>query len=378
MPRVLLHAFSTFKLGGAQARFVQLANAFGPRYHHVIMAMDGCFDAGARLDASVPWTALQVANRRGGLLANRAVFRAQLQDLAPDMLFSYNWGAIEWAAGNLPRRVPQVHVEDGFGPEEAQRQLPRRAWTRRVLLGWAGVPVVVASRNLECIARDIWRLPADQVAFIPNGVALPDFPLQPLLSSGPLTVGTVAGLRPEKNLARLVRAFAALRAREPARLVILGDGPERERLQALAQQLGVAADVELAGFVPQPQERLPAFDLFALSSDTEQLPIAMLEAMACGVPVVSTRVGDVAHILPPVAHLGLSAPDDAAFTAALLTAVDARAQWPAWRAAGLAQVRQHYTRERMLADWGELFDGRIDAVFGTPSADLVRAPGYRR
>jgi hypothetical protein len=64
-----------------------------------------------------------------------------------------------------------------------------------------------------------------------------------------------------------------------------------------------------------------------------------------------------------VAQAGLSAPEDAAFTAALLAAVDARAQWPAWRAAGLDQVRTHYTRERMLADWGALFDGRLGAVF---------------
>jgi glycosyltransferase involved in cell wall biosynthesis len=363
MPRVLLHAFSTFKLGGPQARFVELANAFGPRYRHVVVAMDDCFDAGARLDSGLTWQALRLPNQRGGLLANRAAFRAQLQAVAPDMLFSYNWGAIEWAAGNLPRKVPQVHVEDGFGPEEAQGQLPRRVWTRRVLLGWPGVPVVVASRNLERIARDVWRLPGRQVRFVPNGVALLDTSPRPLGTAGPLVIGTVAGLRPEKNVARLVRAFAALRAREAARLVVLGDGPERERLEALAAQLGVAGDVEFAGYVPRPQERLPTFDLFALSSNTEQLPIAMLEAMACGVPVVATRVGDVPHIVPPVAQAGLSAPEDAAFTAALLAAVDARAQWPAWRAAGLDQVRTHYTRERMLADWGALFDGRLGAVF---------------
>lgn len=366
MQRVLLHAFSTFKLGGPQARFVELANAFGPRFRHVVVAMDDCFDAGVRLDAAVPWTTLRLPNQRGGLLANRAAFRAQLQAVAPDMLFSYNWGAIEWAAGNLPRRVPHVHVEDGFGPEEAQGQLPRRVWTRRVLLGLPRVPVVVASRNLERIAREVWRLPARRVRFVPNGVELPHTAPRRAVTTGPLTIGTVAGLRAEKNVARLVRAFAALRAREPTRLVILGDGPERQRLQALAEQLGVAADVELVGYVPRPQAWLPAFDLFALSSDTEQLPIAMLEAMACGVPVVATRVGDVPHIVPPVAHAGLSAPDDAAFTAALLAAVDARAQWPVWRAAGLEQVRRHYTRERMLSDWGALLDGRIEAVFGAP------------
>ncbi len=366
MPRVLLHAFSTFKLGGPQARFVELANAFGPRFRHVIVAMDQCFDAGARLDAAVPWTPLRLPNQRGGLLANRSAFRAELEAVAPDMLFSYNWGAIEWAAGNLPRKVPQVHVEDGFGPDEARGQLPRRVWTRRVLLGWPGVPVVVASRNLERIACEVWRLPARLVCFVPNGVDLPDGALKPIDAGAPLTIGTVAGLRPEKNVARLLRAFAALRAREPARLVVLGDGPERERLQALAVQLGVQADVELAGYVPRPQDWLTSFDLFALSSDTEQLPIAMLEAMACGVPVVATRVGDVPHIVPPIAQAGLSAPEDAAFTAALLAAVDARAQWPAWRAAGLDQVKQHYTRARMLSDWEALFEGRVKEVFAAP------------
>lgn len=57
------------------------------------------------------------------------IFCAPLQDLASDMLVSHNWGAIAWAAGNLPRQLPQVHVEDCFVSEAAQRLSPRRAWT---------------------------------------------------------------------------------------------------------------------------------------------------------------------------------------------------------------------------------------------------------
>jgi hypothetical protein len=99
-PRVLLHAFSTFTLGGQQARFVQLANAFGPRYHHVIAAMDNCFDAGDRLGSQVKWQALQLQVQKGGALANRGAFRQVIQAQRPDLLLSYNWGAIEWAAAN--------------------------------------------------------------------------------------------------------------------------------------------------------------------------------------------------------------------------------------------------------------------------------------
>ena len=86
----------------------------------------------------------------------------------------------------------------------------------------------------------------------------------------------------------------------PARLVLVGEGPQRAELQALAQQLGVATDVEFTGYLSNPGDRLKEFDLFALSSDTEQLPMALLEAMALGLPVVATRVGDIEAVLSEV------------------------------------------------------------------------------
>lgn len=376
-PRVLLHAFSTFKLGGPQARFVQLANALGPAYHHHIVAMDNCFDAGARLGADVQWERLPLKVKRGGALANRGAFRAVLEQRRPDMLFTYNWGAIEWSAANFPRCVPQVHVEDGFGPEEANGQLPRRVWTRRILLGWTSRPVVVASRLLKSIAIDAWKLNAARVCFVPNGVAINTDPT-PIATrrgsdSGPLTIGTVAGLRPEKNIARLIKAFAKLRARQTARLVIVGAGGELPALQQLASNLGVGPDVEFTGYLSDPGARMQEFDLFALSSDTEQLPIAMLEAMAAGIPVVTTRVGDVAQVLPPAAQACIAVADDAAFADTLLSVVDQRPMWPVWAAAGREQVRQHYSIDHMLNQWQSLFDGRIEAAFAGAKLPVTRA-----
>jgi len=358
-PCVLLHAFSTFKLGGPQARFVQLANAFGARYRHLVMAMDGNYEAGERLEGKVDWQSLRLPVKRGGMLANRPAFRAELRARKPTLLVTYNWGAIEWAAANLPRVVPHVHAEDGFGPDEATRQLPRRVWTRRILLGWAGVPVVVASRNLERIALNIWKLPSPRVKFIANGVAPHPARARPAGAGNRavLTIGTVAGLRPEKNVARLIRAFAAVRARHPARLVIVGDGPQRSALESLARELGVASEVEFAGYQANPLDWLATFDLFGLSSDTEQLPLSMLEAMACGVPVVATRVGDVPDIMPREAAGNLSEPEDSAFSASLLAAIERRTDWPAWVEAGYAQLHRHYGPERMRADWQRVFDG---------------------
>lgn len=357
-PRVLLHAFSTFQLGGPQARFVQLANALGPHYEHHVVAMDNRFDAGDRLSADVCWQPVQMTVKKGGLLANRSECQRQIQRLRPDLLLSYNWGAIEWAAANLPRLVPQVHVEDGFGPDEAQQQLARRVLARRVLLGLGRVPLVVASRRLQSIATDIWKLPPWQVRFLVNGVALPEPAPQPK-AHGVLCIGTVAGLRPEKNIARLIRAFAQLRAEQLARLVVVGDGPLRGELQALAQSLGVARDVEFTGYLANPAARLAEFDLFALSSDTEQLPMALLEAMAHGLPIVSTRVGDIETVLAHVSPGNLCAPQDDAFSNALREAVAQRSHWLRWSQRGRAVVAAFYAERRMFAAWTRVFDGRL-------------------
>lgn len=360
--RVLLHAFSTFSLGGPQARFVQLANALGADYRHVVMAMDNCFDAGERLGPDVAWERLPLKVTKGGALANRGAFRQVLRRVQPDLLLSYNWGAIEWAAANCPRLCPQVHVEDGFGPEEAQRQLPRRVWMRRVLLGLNGLPVVVASRNLERLALQAWKLPASKVTYLSNGVEVSEpGPETPALQneSRLLSIGTVAGLRPEKNIARLIRAFAQIRPHHPSRLSIVGDGPLRSELQALARDLGVENEVEFTGYLQNPSARLASFDLFALSSDTEQLPLALLEAMALGMPVVATRVGDVAAVLDDVSPDNLCEPDDASFAAALLRALGARALWPTWAQAGRKKIRHAYSKTHMTAQWKQVFDGQL-------------------
>jgi glycosyltransferase involved in cell wall biosynthesis len=307
---------------------------------------------------------MPIANRRGGALANRAAYRQALRDWQPDGVFSYNWGAIEWAAGNRPCRVPHVHVEDGFGPAEAQAQLPRRVWGRRAILGLGHAHVVVPSRRLVACAQ-AWWIPARRLRYIPNGVPVPaDAEARPVVpNSRPLVIGTVTGLRPEKNLGRLLRAFAAARRLHDLRLLIVGDGAERGALEALAQALGVASDVTFTGYLRAPQESLRQMDLFALSSDTEQQPISMLEAMALGIPVIATRVGDVPFIVPAeVGTAVLCEPDDAAFTATLLAVLGQREAWPQWARANLARARSHFAFDTMVERWRLVFDGRAAAV----------------
>ncbi len=361
--RHLLHAFSTFELGGPQARFVELANALGDRYRHTIVAMDNRFGAAARIGPQVTWQPLKIDVVKGSALANRNRCRDVLRALAPDLLLSYNWGSIEWAAANWPRLCPQIHVEDGFGPEEAAAQLRRRMWMRRVLLGWAKVPVVVASRKLQSIALTQWGLPPESIHFTPNGVTHAASPARSgsPLAGGSVCIGSVAGLRPEKNIGRLIRGFATVREKTPARLVIVGDGPERSQLELLTERLGIASDVEFTGYLADPISRVSSFDLFALSSDTEQLPMALLEAMGSGVPAISTRVGDVPFILDQVAPENLCDPDDRSFSACLAAAVNARDRWQEWGVRGWAVVKNGYSREAMINRWDAIWSEGLSA-----------------
>ena len=113
---------------------------------------------------------------------------------------------------------------------------------------------------------------------------------------GPPTILALARMMPQKRLDRLLAAFAQITC-PGARLIILGDGPERPKLEAQVRSLGIADRVDMPGFVEDVLPWLQRADLFALSSDYEGLPAALLEALACNVPVVTTDCFDGARVL---------------------------------------------------------------------------------
>lgn len=355
---LLLHAFSTFAVGGPQVRFATIANHFGLRWRHAIVAMDGNLAARERLDPALDVTFPQIALVKGDTLGSARRLRAALCELRPASLVTSNWGTIEWAIANRLPVVRHVHVEDGFGPEERSAQLPRRVWMRRMFL--ARRTVVVPSLTLRCIAMETWRLNPARVRYVPNGIDLARFASGPAHSwpGDGLVVGTVAALRPEKNLARLLRAFALAAATRPARLVIAGDGPERAALEALARELGIGDRTYWAGHVADPAPLLRGFDIFALSSDTEQMPISLLEAMAAGLPVVATEVGDVATILPGQQRELVTSLDAAALGAALSRVLDDATLRRRLGTANRERAEQAFDQRTMLAAWAEVFDGQ--------------------
>lgn len=300
LPVRILHVHSTFSPGGKEARAVRLMNAFGDAAEHaVVSGVPGALGAREAIDP-----AIRVAFPADHPPLTGKPSLSRYRDLARfmrgfDLVLTYNWGAMDAvAAKRLFGGSPLVHHEDGFNEDEAAGQKPARMIFRRLMLP-AAQAIAVPSRTLEGIARKSWRQPASRVVRIANGIPVDRYRVPPapdalpgyVRAPGRILVGTVAGLRPVKNLELLVRAVGL--AGDDVDLVIVGEGPEREKIARAASELGLSARVTMPGFMADPARYIGLFDIFALSSHSEQQPISLMEAMAAGLPAAATAVGDV-------------------------------------------------------------------------------------
>jgi glycosyltransferase involved in cell wall biosynthesis len=350
---LVLHVFPTFAVGGAQVRFAAIANHFGAAFRHIVVALDGNLACRERLDPGLDVVFPMDVAAKDAMLANAWRFRRRLRAWRPDVLLTYNWGAIEFALANIVPVARHLHVVDGFGPEERTSQIPRRVLVRRIAL--SRTPVVLPSHNLVRIVTETWKLPPRLIRYVPNGVDLARFATDgSRRGSAEPVIGTVAALREEKNISRLLRAFATLPF---GRLVIVGDGPERSGLEALAASLGVSERVLFAGHHQDTATFYARFDVFALSSDTEQMPLSVIEAMASGLPVVSTDVGDVGLMVAEENAPLVTRLDDVAFAAALEALVADPAARHGIGLANLSKARRDFGQAAMFDAHGALWRG---------------------
>jgi L-malate glycosyltransferase len=364
-----LHIFPSFGIGGIPLRMVRLMNHFGKQFRHTVIALDNNFEAATSIAGDLDVRLLPLPYPKRGLLRAVAGGVQMLRSLKPDLLLTYNWGAIEWAmAGRLLRLRRHVHIEAGFGRDEANAQIPRRVLFRRCALG-GPVLVVVPSRRLEELARGVWRLP--RVVYVPNGVDTARFssPVRDRVAgfvrrAGEMVIGTVAPLRPEKNIGRLLRVFAQLGDSLPVRLIIAGEGIERRSLGRLAFELNIADRILFTGQVA-PEAVLGTFDIFALSSDTEQMPNALLEAMAAGRAVAAVDVGDVRKIVCEGNREFIVPRDDGqAFARAIMRLLSSPAMRVELGRQNRERVVSEYSQERMFADYSRIFTSPDSKGFG--------------
>jgi glycosyltransferase involved in cell wall biosynthesis len=305
-PVHILHVHAAFGPGDPAGRCVRLINAFGDRARHTIVS-EQADQLGAR-DGIAPGIRYEIAQSAPSLTGGPSV--ARYEALARfmrrfDLVLTYGWGAID---GVMARRVfakgmpPLVHHEDGFDADEAGGQKIERIFYRRLALAAADA-LVVPSETLEAIALRSWKQPASRVRRIANAIdtaryavkpdpkAIPGFRRKP----GEVVIGALAGLDEVKDLPALVRAAGGVSSR--VRLVIVGDGPDRARILGAAEAMDMADRLHLPGFLPDPHRYVGLFDILALSSKSEQCPVAVIQGMAAGLPIVAPRIGDIARMV---------------------------------------------------------------------------------
>jgi glycosyltransferase involved in cell wall biosynthesis len=285
--------------GGAERVIVNLAEGITERGFPVDLVLSAA--TGTFLDQLPPAVRL-VDLRAGRTLRSFGPLAGYLRRERPRVLVSSmshaNLVAL-WAARLAFRGTPVVVTVHNTLSQSTRQQGRLSAslwpWLLRTFYPWAGRVVAVSGGAADDLARTS-GLPRERMEVVYNPVITPAMlalarqaPDHPWFSSGqpPVVLG-VGRLTRQKDFATLIRAFARVRRQRPARLLILGEGEERPRLTALADELGVTDDLALPGFRENALSFMAGSALFVLSSAWEGLPTVLIEALAAGTRVVAT------------------------------------------------------------------------------------------
>ncbi len=203
----------------------------------------------------------------------------------------------------LPRTPAMVHTEHNLW----DRYRPATRWANALTFGRNAAAIAVSEAVADSIRPPKFVphpppvhvvLHGPRLAAIPSGPAAREEGRARLsLSPDEQVVGTVGNFTPKKNQRMLLDAVARIAAPANVKIVLVGLGPLREELEAHARSLGLESRVTFTGLRSDVYELLPAFDVFALSSNFEGLPIALLEAMGAGLPSVATSVGGIPEVI---------------------------------------------------------------------------------
>jgi glycosyltransferase involved in cell wall biosynthesis/peptidoglycan/xylan/chitin deacetylase (PgdA/CDA1 family) len=322
-----------------------------------------CLDEEGALAATARQSGIsvEIIKRRPGLdlgLIRRLASFFQREDAyvvhthGPDPMFYGGWAA---RLAGIPVRLHTQH----------DVMLADAAWRDRIKFRLA-IPafhsIVSVSETVRDVITGITRRSRELVT-IPNGIDETRFTPNEHPHSDQerttrdLIIGTVARLSPEKGIDRLVDAFASL-ARDGARccLVIVGTGPEERRLVEQVNRLGIAKRVSFYGYCSRVDEVLRGLDVFVLPSLTEGIPLALLEAMAAGLPVVASAVGGVPEVVEDGVSGRLVPADDRDSLRASLDDLlqDSRQRARLGRSAR-ARVRERFSLSSMAASYRELY-----------------------
>ena len=361
----LLHVVLTLGAGGTERLVIEMCKRLAP----AIPSLVCCLDEPGAWASELTTRGIEVVSlgRRAGFhpsLGYRIARLARQQRTSVLHCHHYSpfvYGRIAALAAPDLRLVFTEHGRLSDGRPSRKRRL-----VNPLLARLAGhIYAVSADLRRHMLAEGF---PADRVSVIRNGIDPGPVPTpadrdraRRLVGVSPraFLVGTIARFDPVKDLKTLVDAFIALRSSVPnAELLLVGDGPERMRLEQQVRDGGVSGAVHFTGHRDDARQLLPALDVYVNSSSTEGISLTILEAMGASLPVVATRVGGNPEVVADQ-ESGVLVP--ARSIEALASALGALAAAPERRAAlggaGRLRLTRDFTLDRMIDDYRRVYAG---------------------
>jgi len=299
-----------------------------------------------------------------------------LSDFGPDVVHSHQVGAL-WYLGQAAQAlgVPVLHTE------HSDHIAHSRGWLAKLKVRWMWRQTGQLAERFCCVSEDIARsvrrfgtVPRAKVDVVFNGIDPAVYADSAVGSEvraacgippGALVIGTVGRLAEVKRQDLLLRAFASLRAlgkHANTWLLIVGDGPERSRLERLAASVGVGERTVFAGYQSQPQRFYQAMDLFALTSRHEGLPLSLLEAWAAGLPVVASAVGAIPQTM---AHGVTGMLFESGHQSALAETLEGLLDSPAWMSQLARHGQREVERKYSLGRMADSYEGHYRMLVGS-------------
>ncbi|MGN6546648.1 MAG: glycosyltransferase [Aureliella sp.] len=369
-------------VGGLERCVTRLANGLDrDRFQLSVICLDRTGPAADWIknpDVSV----VELRRKQGNSAALVGQLADRLKQLRIDIVHSHNWGtlleshlAVRWARRGAARpagRILHVHAERGtvLGPPS------RNSWHKRaraLVMRWIVARADATMCNAYSIAdkiRDITKLRNHPITVIPNGLDVP-YSAEALeqmrcaqraqLGLGPsdILIGSIGRIVPVKNFALALSSFARVNPGGDSKLhfLLVGDGPGRTELEQLASDLGVASRVHFPGEQGDVWPYYAALDLYLNTSHSEGMSQSILEAMAAGLPVLASDVGDSKRLIRGAEPCGdvVPSPTTDSFSAQLQAILSDREQLRRYAANSQAVYRANYTLEAMLKSFESFY-----------------------
>ncbi len=366
----IIQLVNNLDMGGLERLVVDLAQCQLAEGHQATIY---CLTHPGRLAAEAAGMGIRVLSfdkPAGPHLSTVWKIAKQLRRDRPDVLHTHNhlvhhYGVIAGRLAGVPVIVSTRHraehrIVDGHGGPQVILKAPDRKSDLifRATLPWTDCVVMISEATRQFFIRHR-GIPPAKTRVILNGAHLERFlntPAHPGSFSPRVRFGIAARLALAKDHFTLLRAFATVAAEVPtAELQIAGDGPLRDRLTGYAQELGLTNRVTFLGALSEIPQFLSQLDIFVLSSLSEGLPLAVLEAMAAGLPVVATRAGGTDEAAVDGQNAYLTSPGDSNGLAQAMIRMAREPDLARRGALGQQIVQTKFRIERTWQEYYELF-----------------------